>query len=374
MGDVGGAISIVIPMDIYIQAERDNVAHNVEFFVAVLVACLLIVYAALSYLVTRPLARIRGGVEKIQAGELDAKLERVESSPELNSLVDEFNKMTRELSDLYDSLESQVADRTAQLAQANAVLERQRAQLEEANERLAQDNQYKSDFLSMMSHELRTPLTSILAFSEILNSEGTPRDAREAQVRQEIETNSRVLLLMINDILEMSRVDAGRTELACEPVELGDVVGMVESVMRPLADRNGIDFSCSIDADVPLIEADFEKIRHVVENLVGNAMKFTPESGKVRVTASYHPECEQAWICVSDTGIGVAKADQDRIFERFAQADSSVSRKYRGTGLGLALAKEYVEMHGGDITLESELGCGSAFTVHLPIRQATKGE
>ena len=282
--------------------------------------------------------------------------------------------MTRELSDLYDSLESQVADRTAQLAQANAVLERQRAQLEEANERLAQDNQYKSDFLSMMSHELRTPLTSILAFSEILNSEGAPRDAREAQVRQEIETNSRVLLLMINDILEMSRLDAGKTELSCEPVELGDVVGMVESVMRPLAERNGIDFSCSIDADVPLIEADFEKIRHVVENLVGNAMKFTPEGGTVRVAVSYHPECEQAWICVADTGVGVAKADRERIFERFAQADSSVSRKYRGTGLGLALAKEYVEMHGGDITLESELGHGSAFTVRLPIRQAVKEE
>ena len=94
----------------------------------------------------------------------------------------------------------------------------------------------------------------------------------------------------------------------------------------------------------------------------------------MRVTVSYHPECEQVWICVSDTGIGVAKADQDRIFERFAQADSSVSRKYWGTGLGLALAKEYVEMHGGDITLESELGHGSAFTVHLPIRQAAKGE
>ena len=193
-------------------------------------------------------------------------------------------------------------------------------------------------------------------------------------MRQEIETNSRVLLLMINDILEMSRVDAGKTELSCEPVELGDVVGMVESVMRPLAEHNGIDFSCSIDADVPLIEADFEKIRHVVENLVGNAMKFTPEGGTVRVTVSYHPECEQTWICVSDTGIGVAKADRERIFERFAQADSSVSRKYRGTGLGLALAKEYVEMHGGDITLESELGHGSAFTVRLPIRQAVKEE
>ncbi len=368
-GDVGGAISIVIPMDIYLQAERDNVAHNVEFFVAVLIACLLIVYAALSALVTRPLGRIRGGVERIQSGELGVTLDRTESSPELASLVDEFNKMTRELSEVYDGLESQVADRTAQLARANDVLERQRAQLEEANERLVRDNQYKSDFLSMMSHELRTPLTSILAFSEMLNREGEPRDEREAQMRQEIETNSRVLLLMINDILEMSRLDAGKTQLACEPVEIGDVVGMVESVMRPLAERNGIDFSCSIDADVPLIEADFEKLRHVLENLVGNAMKFTPAEGRVRVAVSYHPECKQVWIAVCDTGIGVARADQARIFERFVQADSSVSRKYSGTGLGLSLAKEYVEMHGGSISLESELGGGSTFTVRLPVSQ-----
>ena len=372
-GDVGGAISIVIPMDLYAQAERENVAHNVEFFVAVLVVCLLIVYAALSSLVTRPLGRIRGGVARIQSGELGVTLDRTESSPELASLVDEFNKMTRELSEVYDGLESQVADRTAQLARANDVLERQRAQLEEANERLVRDNQYKSDFLSMMSHELRTPLTSILAFSEMLNREGEPRDAREAQVRQEIEANSRVLLLMINDILEMSRLDAGRAELACEPVELGDVVGMVESVMHSIAEHNGIGFSCSIDSDVPLIEADFEKLRHVLENLVGNAMKFTPAGGSVRVLVSWHPECEQVWVRVVDTGIGVAKADQARIFERFVQADSSVSRKYSGTGLGLALAKEYVEMHGGSISLESELGEGSTFTVRLPREQAKRG-
>ncbi len=367
-GDVGGAISIVIPIDMYLQAERDNVAHSVEFFVAVLVACLLIVYAALSALVTRPLERIRLGVARIQAGELNVKLDRVELSPELNSLVGEFNKMTQELSDVYDGLESQVADRTAQLAQANDVLERQRAQLEKANERLARDNQYKSDFLAMMSHELRTPLTSILAFSEMLNREGEPRDAREAQIRQEIETNSRILLLMINDILEMSRLDAGKTQLACEPVEIGDVVGMVASIMRPLAQQNGIELSCSIDPDVPLIEADFEKLRHVLENLVGNAVKFTPAEGSISVSVVYHPECEQVWIAVADTGIGVARADQARIFERFVQADSSVSRKYSGTGLGLSLAKEYVEMHGGSISLESEPGAGSTFTVHVPVK------
>ena len=116
-----------------------------------------------------------------------------------------------------------------------------------------------------------------------------------------------------------------------------------------------------------MIEADFEKLRHVLENLVGNAVKFTPAEGSISVSVVYHPECEQVWIAVADTGIGVARADQARIFERFVQADSSVSRKYSGTGLGLSLAKEYVEMHGGSISLESEPGVGSTFTVHVPV-------
>lgn len=369
IGDVGGAISIVMPLDVYMESEQASIVQDVIFFGGMLVVCLLIMYAALSYLVTRPLSKIQAGVECIQTGDLNVQLAYTESSREMNTLMTEFNHMARELSDIYDNLETQVEDRTAQLAAANAVLERQRTQLEDANERLRDENRYKSDFLAMMSHELRTPLTSIIAFTELLNRDSRPLDEKEAETRSEIEANSRALLLMINDILEMSRLDAGRTDMNIEMVDLGDIAGMVETVVQPLADKSRVAFSCEIDPDVPLVEADFEKIRHVLENLCGNAVKFTPEGGSVTLRMTHYPECGEVWISVTDTGIGIAKADRQRIFERFVQADSSPSRKYNGTGLGLSLAKEYTEMHDGSLSVESEPGVGSTFTVRIPVER-----
>lgn len=364
--DIGGAISIVIPMDLYVSAEQDSVLQNVVFFIVVLVACLLIVYLTLSHLVTKPLGKIRQGVSRIQTGDLDVRLDGAESSAEMNTLAAEFNDMAHELSDLYEGLEAQVDDRTAQLAHANEVLERQRVQLEEANELLRNDNEYKSNFLAMMSHELRTPLTSILAYAELLNREDNPVDEKEAEASREIEANGRVLLAMINDILEISRLDAGKTQLALETVDMGDVVGLVQSVVGPLARRNGVKFTCDINPDVPLIQGDFEKIRHVLENLCGNAMKFTPEGGSVHLAVERDAAAHEVVLKVIDTGIGIAEKDQQRIFEKFVQVDSSVSRKYNGTGLGLALAKEYAEMHGGSIAVQSKPGQGSTFTVRLP--------
>lgn len=369
IGDVGGAISIVMPLDVYMESEQTSVVQDVIFFGGMLVVCLLILYAALSYLVTRPLSKIQLGLKTIQTGNLDVQLAYTESSREMNTLMAEFNEMARDLSDIYENLESQVSDRTAQLAEANSVLERQRAQLEEANKRLLEDNRYKSEFLAMMSHELRTPLTSIIAFTEFLNRGSKPHDEREAETRREIEANSRALLLMINDILEMSRLDAGRTDMNIETVDVGDVAGMVMAVVQPLANKSKITLTCEINPDVPLIEADFEKIRHVLENLCGNAVKFTPDGGSVGLRISYQPAKNAVQFQVSDTGIGISKADQERIFERFVQADSSPSRKYNGTGLGLALAKEYAEMHGGTISVESALGKGSVFTVRIPVER-----
>ena len=371
-GDVGGAISIVIPLDVYMDNEKSAVVQDVIFFGGMLVACLVIMYLALTYLVTRPLSKIQAGVERIQTGDLDVELAHTESSREMNTLMTEFNEMAHELAGIYSNLEAQVQVRTAQLAEANAVLERQRAQLEEANGRLRDENRYKSEFLAMMSHELRTPLTSIIAFTELLNRNSEPADEKEAETRREIEANSRALLLMINDILEMSRLDAGRIEMNRETVDLGDMAGMVQAVVQPLANRKNIAFACEIDPDVPLITADFEKLRHVLENLCGNAVKFTPEGGDVRLSISWHPECGQVWLRVADTGIGIAKKDQRRIFDRFVQADSSASRRYNGTGLGLSLAKEYAEMHGGTISVESEPGRGSVFAVRIPVDGPTE--
>lgn len=368
--DIGGAISIAMPMESYLKAEHDLVVRNVSTFVIILVVCLLIIYAALTHLVTRPLQRLRQAFGSIQKGNLDVRLNDSESSYELNAVVAEFNEMAHQLSDLYDNLESQVEERTAQLSRVNEALKAKRVQLERANERLRNENQYKSDFLSMMSHELRTPLTSIIAFSEMLNRAGDPADEKEAEIRREIEANSHVLLLMINDILEMSRLDAGKTQLVMETVDLGDIVGLVLSVVAPLARRNKVGFTYSIDADVPLVTCDGDRIRHVLENLCGNAMKFTPAQGTVALSVSYDAAADEVLMSVSDTGIGIAEEDRERIFEKFVQADSSASRRYRGTGLGLALVREYTEMHGGRVELESELGRGSTFTVHLPVHPA----
>ena len=367
IGDVGGAISLTMPLDIYRENERSAVVQDVIFFGGMLVVSLAIVYFALAYLVTRPLAKVQAAVEQVQTGNRDVKLAYTESSREINALAEAFNRMAAELSAMYENLEAQVQDRTAQLAQVNETLEQLRAQLEEVNEVLRNENRYKGEFLAMMSHELRTPLTSILAFTEMLNRESSPKSEKEAQTRREIEANSRALLFMINDILEMSRLDAGRTEFNVETVDLGDILGLVQAVVQPLANRNEVDFACDIDPGVPLVQGDFEKIRHVLENLCGNAVKFTPAGGSVRLHISYHPECDEVWLRVADTGIGIAKKDQQRVFERFVQADSSLSRRYNGTGLGLSLAKEYAEMHGGSISLESALGEGSVFTVRIPV-------
>lgn len=368
--DIGGAISIIMPMDAYRESTKASIVQNMMYFVIILVVCLLIIYAALTHLVTRPLQRLRQAFGSIQEGNLDVRLNDSESSYELNAVVSEFNEMAYQLSDLYGSLESQVEERTAQLSRVNEALKAKRVQLEHANERLRNENQYKSDFLSMMSHELRTPLTSIIAFSEMLNRAGDPVDEKEAEIRREIEANSHVLLLMINDILEMSRLDAGKTQLVMETVDLGDIVGLVQSVVAPLARRNKVGFTYSIDADVPLVTCDGDRIRHVLENLCGNAMKFTPAQGTVALSVSYDAAADEVLMSVSDTGIGIAEEDRERIFEKFVQADSSASRRYRGTGLGLALVREYTEMHGGRVELESELGRGSTFTVHLPVHPA----
>lgn len=366
IGQVGGAISIVIPMDLYRQALVQNVTQNVLFFVLLLVLLLVIVYQALTHLVTHPLSCIREGFERIQSGDLNVSLANAATSSEMTLLTDGFNRMARELSEVYVSMEDQVRDRTVQLEQANDVLERQRVQLEEVNERLRNENRYKSDFLAMTSHELRTPLTAIIAFVDMLSKEDGSQSEKRAEIYREIEGNSRNLLFMINDILEMSRFDAGKTQMDIEAIDVSDLVGLIRLTMTPLARQNDLAFTCVVDPHVPVIRGDFEKLRHCLENLVGNAIKFTPKQGSVFIRIGYCAESDEALFCVGDTGIGIAKKDQERIFERFVQVDSSASRKYKGTGLGLSLARQYAELHGGTLTVESELGKGSLFAVRIP--------
>jgi signal transduction histidine kinase len=194
-----------------------------------------------------------------------------------------------------------------------------------------------------------------------------PEDGLSRQNLQEIKVNGENLLNLINNLLDLAKIEAGRYQLNLETVDMVDVIGSVERVIAPLAMKKGIDFKTRFMEEIPLLKADPEKIHRVVENLAGNAVKFTPQGGKVEIKVDFDRETQTVLVEVNDTGIGIKEEDQERIFERFVQVDNSNSRRYRGTGLGLALAKELVEMHGGWIRVSSRPEEGSTFTVGLPV-------
>ncbi|ADE35962.1 PAS domain S-box protein [Methanohalophilus mahii] len=223
-------------------------------------------------------------------------------------------------------------------------------------------NKTKSQFLANMSHELRTPLNSVIGFSDILLKEikGELNDSQKKYISN-ISNGGRHLLDLINDILDLSKIEAGKMELACEDLNLDSVFSEIESVISPQAQKKSIDLEISKPADIE-INADKSKIKQIIFNLLSNAIKFTDENGKVSMSAG-EVDRDQVEITVKDTGIGIPEDKLDKIFDPFMQADSSTSRKYGGTGLGLPLVKEYVEMHGGEILVESEVGKGSVFTL-----------
>ncbi|TMC11960.1 MAG: PAS domain-containing sensor histidine kinase [Chloroflexi bacterium] len=235
------------------------------------------------------------------------------------------------------------------------------------NSELKIANQHKSEFLANMSHELRTPLNSILGFSELLLDDTSARyDASTHQkFLSQINTSGRHLLALISDILDLSKVEAGRMTLKLESFSVSDVVGDVLATIEPIATKKRI----AIKADVAAagkLEADAGKFKQMLLNLASNAVKFTPEGGMVSMDARRLPEGVE--IAVTDTGIGIAQSDIDRLFKEFQQLDSGPGRRQEGTGLGLALTKRLARLHGGDVRVVSEVGKGSTFTISLPLR------
>ncbi|WP_018212149.1 MULTISPECIES: DUF3365 domain-containing protein [Desulfitobacterium] len=366
IGDLAGIVSIVMPTAMYTENIQSNVVKQVGYISLLTLSIIMVIYYAMSKLVTRPLNQLKDAMGHVKTGDLKVDLKDIDAQGEIRDLSDHFEIMTQELQTLYDDLENKVELRTQDLARANDILESQQIQLEEANRRLREDNQYKSDFLAIISHELRTPLTSIIAFAEVLEKASEDKCPKEQKITQEIRANSQVLLRMINNILEIARIEAGKQELIIEPIDLVDVINAVESVIEPLIEKKSIQYSSVLHSDVPVIEGDREGLRRIVENLLSNALKFTPEGGEIKVWVAYDQERNEVLINVQDNGIGIRKEDQPYIFEKFVQSDSSIHRQYNGSGLGLALAKELAELHGGWIKVVSELDKGSLFTVGIP--------
>jgi signal transduction histidine kinase len=239
-------------------------------------------------------------------------------------------------------------------------------EIQEKSRQLAEASQHKSQFLANMSHELRTPLNAIIGVSEMLRE-----DAEAA--KQDTEPLDRVLgagrhlLALINDILDLSKIEAGRMELQLEDVSLAPLIDGVVKTIEPLAAKNENRLAVSCDGAIGRLHADQMRLRQALLNLLSNANKFT-ERGTISVDARQGEENGRDWItiAVADTGIGMTPEQMGKLFQEFSQADASTTRKYGGTGLGLAISKRFCQMMGGDITVESEPGRGSIFAIRLP--------
>ncbi len=261
-----------------------------------------------------------------------------------------------------------------ELKSMTATLDRQARELVDAHLRSRESSRAKSQFLANMSHELRTPLNSIIGFSEILSEKLSGRlEPRFNKFLKNILDSGRHLLGLINDILDLSKIEAGKMELSLEKVSLGDVIHGVRSVMLGVVGHRGIKLDVDHVEELPPLIADGPKVKQILYNLISNAIKFSPDGSTVRIAArSLRAEdsllgVHTAEIRVADQGIGIAPEDQISIFEEFRQVDGEVTRAHGGTGLGLALVQRFVEMHGGIVSLESAAGRGSTFTVCLPV-------
>jgi signal transduction histidine kinase len=240
-------------------------------------------------------------------------------------------------------------------------------EIEDKNRLLEAASQHKSEFLANMSHELRTPLNAVIGFSEVLTARmfGELNEKQDEYLR-DIYASGQHLLSLINDILDLSKIEAGRMELELTSFHLPQAIDNALVLVRERALRRGITLAQSIDSRLGEIQGDERKLKQVLLNLLSNAIKFTPEGGRIGLQAlSRDPVVE---VSVSDTGVGIAPADQEAIFEEFRQVGTA-AKKVEGTGLGLTLSRKFVELHGGRIWVMSEVGVGSTFTFTLPMHR-----
>jgi signal transduction histidine kinase len=303
-------------------------------FAAGAIGLALVLGYAISWSVIGPVLRMDARLKELTSGDFSGRVE-IANRDELGTLAGNLNRMSEELGRLYQQIEAA--------------------------------SRHKSEFLANMSHELRTPLNAIIGFSEVLLERmfGELNPKQEEYI-QDVLTSGRHLLSLINDILDLSKVEAGRMELEPSAFNLPAALEGCLILVRERTTQHGMALTLTVDERVGEVVADERKVRQVVLNLLSNAVKFTPDGGRVAVDATWVDGGVE--IAVSDTGIGIAPEDQAAVFEEFRQVGSDQSRKSEGTGLGLALARKFVELHGGRIWLTSEVGKGSTFAFTLPVR------
>jgi len=263
------------------------------------------------------------------------------------------------------SLVARLKDSNRYLMRQHAALRRADEEILQVNRQLEQSSRYKSEFLANMSHELRTPLNAIMGFSEILLDLTMNLTAGErTEFLRNIHSSGQHLLGLINDILDLAKIEAGKMDLHPEEMPVMAALQEITAILDPMARQQGLQLRTVGAVDAGVIKADRSKFKQVLYNLLSNAVKFTPAPGTITVSVKDSPE--QLTVSVEDTGIGMKPEDLPKLFREFEQIDGSYTRRYQGTGLGLALCRRFVEMHGGRIWAESQFGKGSIFTFTIP--------
>jgi signal transduction histidine kinase len=343
-----------------------NRIYAILYAVAICITFLAMVafYAVVRYLIVKPLKHLRDVSDEVARGnyELSADLK---TNDEFEEVARSFNRMVRHLVDSHK-----------QLRNANDALDAKVDELAQLNMQLYEMNRLKSAFLTNMSHELRTPLNSIIGFADVLQGLESLEE-KQRRYAQNIAKSGRVLLDMINDILDLAKVESGKMEVRPSEFQVETVVRAQCEIVRPLARDKNIDVEVQSGGNLPLMFQDQGKLQQILTNLLSNAIKFTPEGGRIDVLLAIHPplrtdhDVPTLALTVRDTGVGIAEEDREIIFEKFRQAkgapgDDTLTRAFSGTGLGLSIVKELCKLLGGEITFTSQLGKGSSFTALIP--------
>jgi signal transduction histidine kinase len=351
----------VVKIIILTKSIEEDIVWNRAMLIATALICAILImigsYLIVRYVIVKPVKHLKEVSDAISAGELNVRSE-IQTGDEFEDLSHAFNRMLRSLVSMQDRLKK-----------VNADLDRKVDELAQANMALYESNRLKSDFLATMSHELRTPLNTILGFSEVLLSGDSLADKQQRWVRN-IQTSGDRLLNLINDILDLAKIEAGKMKLRLEEFSIQDVCDGMLNMFRPLAEKKNIDLRGHIDPGIPLLRQDIAKLHQILSNLLSNAIKFTPEGGRVVINASTDLPGGvpgHLLLTVSDTGVGIVPEEQDLVFEKFRQSGNPLTREHAGTGLGLSIVRELCKLLGGEVTLKSELGRGSTFQVKLPL-------
>lgn len=351
-----GTLELILDENRLMAEISDGFESGLYAFLVLMVTTLGSLYFFLNRFVIRPLSEMTSIISAMKSDDFTTKLPIVANN-EFGILADAFNARSEKVYEYYQ----QVEDRNQQLIDANEKLFEARAEAERANTS-------KSQFLANMSHELRTPLNAIIGYSEMLLDEVNRLDSSEIIPELlKILSSGKHLLELINDVLDISKIEAGKVELYLEEFDVRQVVSGVEKLILPMIERNKNVLKIQIDDDVNIMFSDVMKIRQNLLNLLSNAAKFT-EKGRITLQVQQEIGEDKKYIVfkIKDTGIGMAENQVKKVFQSFIQADVSTAKRFGGTGLGLSITREFCRLLGGDISVISELGKGSTFTMKLP--------